>query len=67
MSRTKKLVSVLTTSLSVIGASIEKLVFLERVLCIYYLLRFRKDTTGVRALIDSSSEVNAMSLAYALK
>ena len=35
--------------------------------CIHYPLRFCKDTTGVRALIDSGSEVNAMSPAYTLK
>ena len=39
----------------------------ERVPCIYYLLCFQKDTIGVKALIDSGSEVNVMTLAYALK
>ena len=41
--------------------------FLEWMSCIHYPLRFRKDTAGVRALIDSGSEVNAMSPAYASK
>ena len=44
-----------------------KEVTLERVLCIHYPLRFQKDTADVRALIDSGSEVNAMTLAYASK
>ena len=67
MSKVKKLVSVSATSLSVTEASKEEYVTLERVPCIHYLLRFRKDTAGVRALIDSDSEVNAMSPAYASK
>ena len=65
MSRAKKLVLVLATSSSVTETN--KDVTLEWVLCIYYPLRFRKDTAGVRALFDSSSEVNAMTPAYAAK
>ena len=42
-------------------------VTLERVPCVHYPLRFRKDTADVRALIDSGSEVNAMTPAYASK
>ena len=42
-------------------------VTLERVPCVYYPLRFRKDTADVRALIDSGSEINAMTPAYASK
>ena len=53
----KKLVSVSTTSTSVTGAR-EKA--LEHVLCIHYLVQFKKDKTQVQALIDSESEVNAM-------
>ena len=45
----------------------EEPISLERVPYIYYLLRFRKDTADVRALIDSGSEVNVMALAYASK
>ena len=67
MSRAKKLVLVLATSLSVTEASKEEHVFLERVPCIHYPLHFRKDTVDVRALIDSVGEVNAMSPAYASK
>ena len=67
MSRAKKLVLVSATSLSITEASKEKYVFLEQMSYIHYPLRFCKDTAGVRALIDSCSEVNAMSPAYALK
>ena len=42
-------------------------VTLEWVPCVHYSLRFRKDTTDVRALIDSSSEVNVMAPTYASK
>ena len=42
-------------------------VALERVPYVHYLLCFWKDTTDVRVLIDSSSEVNAMTPAYASK
>ena len=62
-----KLVLVLATSLSVIEASKEENMFSERVLSIYYLLRFQKDTVDVRALIDSGSKVNTITPAYALK
>ena len=48
-------------------ASKEGYVSLERVLCIYYLLHFWKDTIGVKALIDLGSEVNAITLAYKSK
>ena len=40
---------------------------LERVPCIHHPLRFRKDLRETRALIDSGSEVNAMTPAYAAK
>ena len=40
---------------------------LERLLCIYYLLRFQKHIASIRALIDLGSEVNAMTPAYATK
>ena len=39
-------------------------VTLEWVPCVHYPLRFRKDTADIRALIDSGSEVNAMTPAY---
>ena len=44
-----------------------KEVTLERVPCIYYPLRFRKNTEGVRALVDSGSEVNAITPTYTAK
>lgn len=40
---------------------------LERVPCIHYPIRFRKQLDNVRALIDSGSEVNAMHPALAKK
>ena len=40
---------------------------LERVSYIYYLLRFREDTEGIKALIDSNSKVNTITLAYIAK
>ena len=61
----KKLVSVLATSSLVTETNEE--VILERVLYIHYPLRFRKDIAGVGALIDSGSEVNTMTPAYAAK
>ena len=45
----------------------EDCVFLERVLYIYYPLRFQKDNADVKDLIDSGNEVNAMLPAYTLK
>ena len=50
------------------GASKKDEVILERVPCIHYLLRFRKDKENeVQALINSGSKVNAMTPAYVLK
>lgn len=37
---------------------------LEYVSCIYYLLYFKKNQTKIQALINSGSEVNAMTLIY---
>ena len=53
--------------MSVTEASKEDYVSLEWMPCIYYLLRFQKDTAGIKALIDLGSEVNAMTPAYVLK
>ena len=69
MSRTqegqlKKLVSVSTTSTSMTEASEE---VLKRVPCVHYPVQFRKDSSEIKALIDSGSEVNAISPAYANK
>ena len=55
------------TSSLVTKTSKKKLVSLERILCICYPLRFRKDIADIRALIDSNSELNAMTPAYASK
>ena len=63
----KKLVSVLATSAPTTEASKKDEVVIERVPCIHYPLRFRKDPVGVRALINSGSEVNAMTPAYTSK
>ena len=52
-------------SLLITQTSKEKYLFLEQLLYICYLLRFWKDTKDVRALIDSGSEINAMTPAYA--
>ena len=64
-SEAKKLVLVSATFSSVTETNKE--VTLERMPCIHYPLRFRKGTTSVRALVDSGSEVNAMTSAYAAK
>ena len=63
----KKLVSVLATSASVIEAGKEaQEMILDRVPCIHYLVQFQKDKGAIiRALINSSNKVNAMTLAYA--
>ena len=63
--RAKKLVLVSATSL--LTTDTKKKVTLERVPYIHYPLRFQKDNSGVRALVDSGSEVNAMTSAYAAK
>ena len=51
------------TSSSVIETSKEDDVSLQRVPCVHYPIRFKKKK--VQALIDSGSEVNAMTPAYA--
>ena len=62
MSRTsKKLALVSATSVPVIEASGKEVVV--RVSCIHYPIRFQEEQ--VRALLNSGSEVNAMSPAYA--
>ena len=48
-------------------ASKKENVSLKRVPCIYYPLRFCKDTAGIETLIDSDSKVNTISPTYALK
>ena len=58
----KKLVLVSAASSSMTETSKEDDVALQKVPCVYYRIRFKKKE--VQALIDSGSEVNAMSLAY---
>ena len=58
---------VLATSSLVTEASKEGRVFFEQVPCIHYPLYFQENTIGIRALIDSGSEVNAMTSVYASK
>ena len=48
-------------------ASKEDVVALDRVPCIRYPIRFKKNEVQVQALIDSGSEVNAMTLGYTSK
>ena len=57
----------MATSSSVTEISKEEYVFLKRVSCIHYLLRFWKNTIGIRALVDLGSKINAMTSAYATK
>ena len=67
MSRAKELVSISATSSSVTETSKEDDKALQGVPYVHYPLRFWKDTADVRALIDSGSEVNAMTPAYTSK
>ena len=64
----KKLVLVLTTSSLItevsIGVEDQQL---ERFLFIQYLVKFKKDYTKVQVLLDSNSEINAMTPAYTAK
>ena len=65
-SQAKKLVSVSATFASVTGASKEaqEVIILDRVPYIYYPVQFWKDKVTIWALIDSGSEINAMTLVY---
>ena len=63
----KKLVLISATSLLVTKARKKRYMSLKWMPCFYYPLHFQKDIVGVRALIDSGVEINAMTLAYALK
>ena len=63
----QKLVLVLATSLLVTEASKKEDVSLKQVPCIHYLLCFQKDIIGIKALIHSDSEVNAITPAYTSK
>ena len=64
----KKLVSILAASLLVTGAGKKapKVRVLDKVPCIYYSVQFCKDKNkDVLALLNSGSEINAMTLTYA--
>ena len=64
----QKLVSVSTTSLSMTGASTEalKVKILDKVFCICHPVQFCKDKgKDILALLDSRSEINVMTPAYA--
>lgn len=64
----EKLVLVLPTFAPIIGASKEDIIVLDKVFYIHYLLCFCKNKENkVQALINSSSKVNAITPAYALK
>ena len=59
---TKKLVSVLATSTSMIGAREEAL---ECIPCIHYPIQFKDmDKAPVQGMIDSRSEINAIHLSF---
>ena len=71
-SKAKKLAAVSATSTSVTAnseASAEALGILQRVLCIWNPVQFEKEgkLEEVQALIDSVSEVNAMTPAFAAR
>ena len=67
-SEAKKPISVLATSAPVIGANKKaSKAILDWVPCIHYSIQFCKDKETIRALIDSGSEVNAMTPANAKK
>lgn len=61
---TKKLVLVSIISIPIIKTS-KKNMFLDRISYIYYSIRFKKNK--MKALIDLSSEINAMTLIYIAK
>ena len=50
--------------MSVSESNKEDMVVLERVPCIHYLLYFWKDSTKVKAWINSGNKVKALTLAY---
>lgn len=71
-SEAKKPVSVSATSASVTETSkeaqaVKMVIVLDRVSCIHYPVQFRKDKGEVTALIDSGSDINEMTPAYAAK
>lgn len=66
ITQAKKLVLISTIFSSITEVSIRvENQQLEYVLSILYLVKFKKDKIEIRALIDFSSEVNAITSAYA--
>lgn len=63
----KKLVSIFATSTFMTKTSKKDKVVLKRVLYIYYLLYFQKNTIEIKALLDFGNKVNAITPAYILK
>ena len=63
----KKLVLILATSMPVTETSIEDIVVLNQVSCIYYLIWFKKNKIQVQALINFNSKINAIISGYASK
>lgn len=41
--------------------------FFKCILCIYYLIYFKKNLTKIKALLDFDSEVNSMTSTYVTK
>lgn len=64
---TKKLASVLIVSMSITVASKEANLPLKRMLCIYYIIYFKKNQIEIQALNNSQNEVNVMTLVYVSK
>lgn len=62
----QKLVMVLVISVSMIEAGREDKA-LVTILCIYYLIRFKKNLHNTKAFFDSGSKINIMSPTYVLK
>lgn len=53
-------------ALSLQALDLDKLIpLLKRMQCIHYLLYFKKNQTKIQIFINSNSEVNAMTPAYA--
>lgn len=62
MSRIKKPPSVLTTFAPMTEATKKGEVILEKILCTHYSFYFQKNTEDIKALINSGTEVNAITL-----
>lgn len=67
ISKTKKLVLILATFTLVTKAKKENKIVLKRVLSIYYLFYFWKNMNKISTLLDLSSKINIIMLAYVLK